>query len=126
MGDTEVKHQRHRTRRIREVTGQLDVPTSLTTAASHLLRFHFVCCAKKVSKLINSPVVRLLGTRVGSTSAERCQGVNLKLQPQDERGKSARAGISAPIQEAKKVCQRLVDQASSLRCGLIWVWIGYQ
>jgi hypothetical protein len=98
MGDTEVKHQRHRTRRILEVTCQLDVPTSLTLAPSHLLRFHFVCCAKEVSKLIDSPVVRLLGTRVGSTSAEGSKGVNLKLQPQDERGKSARAGTSAPIQ----------------------------
>jgi hypothetical protein len=82
MADTEVKHQRHRTRRICEVTGQLDVPTSLTSAPSHLLRFHFVCCAKKVSKLINIPVVRFLGTRVGGTSAEPRvvpQGVNLKL-----------------------------------------------
>jgi hypothetical protein len=74
MGDTEVKHQRHRTRRIREVTGQLDVPTSLTSVPRHLLRCHFVCCAKEASKLINSPVVqqevRLLGTRVGGTSAE--------------------------------------------------------
>ena len=74
MDDTEVKHQRHRTRRIREVSGQLDVSTSLTSAPSHLLRFHFVCFAKEVSKLINSAVVRLLGTRVGSASAEVVPG----------------------------------------------------
>ncbi len=70
MGDAEIQHQRPRTRRIREVTSQLDVPTSLTPAPSHLLRFHFVCCAKEVSDLINLPVVSLLGTRVGGTSAE--------------------------------------------------------
>jgi hypothetical protein len=55
---------------LREVTSQLDVPTSLTPAPSHLLRIHFVCCAKEVSDFINRPVVRLLGTRVGGTSAE--------------------------------------------------------
>ncbi len=70
VGDAEVQHQRHRARGIREVASQLDVPTLLTPASSHLLRFHFVCCAEKVSKLINRPVVSLLGTRVGGTSAE--------------------------------------------------------
>jgi hypothetical protein len=45
-----------------------------------------VCCAKKVSKLINSPVVRLLGTRVGSTSAEVVpQGVILAHKKNKER-----------------------------------------
>ena len=42
MFDTEVQHQRHRTRHIREVTSQLDVPTSLTPSPSHLLCFYFV------------------------------------------------------------------------------------
>ena len=65
-----IQHQRYRTRRIREVTSQLDVPTSLTPAPSHLLRFCFMGCAKEASKLINRPVVSLLGTRVGGTSAE--------------------------------------------------------
>ena len=68
MGDVKVQHQRDR--RIREVVIQLDVPTFLTPASSHLLCFHFVCCAKEVSDLINLPVVSLLGTRVGGTSAE--------------------------------------------------------
>ena len=54
----------------REVGRQLNVPTSLTPAPSHLLRFQFVCGAKEVSDLINRPVVSLLGTRVGGTSAE--------------------------------------------------------
>ncbi len=69
MCDAEVQHQRHRTRRIREVTSQLDVSTSLTPAPSHLLRFYFVGCAKEVRKLINRPVVSLFGTRVGGTGA---------------------------------------------------------
>ncbi len=49
LGDVEVQHQRHRSRRIHEVASQLDVPTLLTPAPNHLLRFHFVCCAEKVS-----------------------------------------------------------------------------
>ena len=68
MGDAEVQHQRHRTRRVHEVTSQLDVPTSLTPAPSHLLRY-FVGCAKEVSNLIDRPVVSLFGTRVGGTGA---------------------------------------------------------
>jgi hypothetical protein len=69
VGDAEIQHSRHRTRRIREVPSQLDVPTSLTPAPSHLLRFYFVGCAKEASNLINHPVVSLFGTRVGGTSA---------------------------------------------------------
>ncbi len=69
MCDAEVQHQRHRTRRVREVTSQLDVPTSLTPAPGHLLCFYFVGCAKEVSKLINHPVVSLFGTRVSGTGA---------------------------------------------------------
>jgi hypothetical protein len=57
MGDEEVQHQRHRTHLVREVGSQLDVPTLLTPTPSHLLRFHFVCYAEKVSDLINHPVV---------------------------------------------------------------------
>jgi hypothetical protein len=50
--DPEIHHQRHRTRRgIREVTTELDVPTSLTTAPSHLWCSYFVCCVKEVSDL---------------------------------------------------------------------------
>ena len=65
---------------VREVPNQLDVPTSLTPAPSHLLRFHFVGCAKEVSNLINHPVVSLLDTRVRGTSAEVVpQWIDLKL-----------------------------------------------
>jgi hypothetical protein len=42
----------------------------LTPALDHLLYFKFVGSAKKVSKLINRPVVSLLGTRMGGTSTE--------------------------------------------------------
>jgi hypothetical protein len=70
VGDVEVYHQRHRTRRICEVTSQLDVPTSLTSVSSHQLSFRFVCCEKEVNELLNCPVVILLGTRVVGTSAE--------------------------------------------------------
>jgi hypothetical protein len=34
------------------------------------MSFKLVCCVKEVSDLINHPVVSLLDTRVGSTSAE--------------------------------------------------------
>jgi hypothetical protein len=71
MCNAEVQHQRHWARRIREVTSQLNVPTMLTPASSHLLLpFYFMCCAKEVSDLINRPGVGLFGTRVGSTSTE--------------------------------------------------------
>jgi hypothetical protein len=86
MWNAEVQHQRHRTRHIREVTSQFDIPTSPTPASSHLLRFHFVFCAEKVSDLINRPVVSLLGTRVGGTSAEVVpQSIDLKLPATSSR-----------------------------------------
>ena len=68
MGDAEVQHQRHRARLVHEVTRELDVPTSLTPAPNHLLRFYFVVCAKEVN-LINRPVVNLFGSRVSGTGA---------------------------------------------------------
>jgi hypothetical protein len=42
----------------------------MTPVFNHLLCCNFVCCAKKVSKLINHPVVSLLDTRVSGTSTE--------------------------------------------------------
>ena len=80
VGDAEIQHQRHRNPRIREVTSQLDVPTSLTPAPRHLWRFYFMGCAKEVSNLINRPVVSLLGTRVGGTSTKMVpQRIQLEL-----------------------------------------------
>ena len=70
MGYAEVQHQRHRARRIREVASQLDVPTLLTPASSHLLHFHFFCCSEKIRDVVNHQVVILLSTRVGGTNAE--------------------------------------------------------
>ena len=69
MCDAEVQRQRYRIRRIREVGSQLNVPTSLTLAPSHLLSFNLVRCAKEVSNLINHPVVSLFGSRVTGTGA---------------------------------------------------------
>ena len=62
MVDVEVQYQRHRTRLVREVTHEIDVPTSLTPVPNHLFRFYFVGCAKEVRNLINRPVVSLLGS----------------------------------------------------------------
>ena len=71
MDDEKIQHQRHRTRRIREVTRQLDVLTSLTPDPIHLLRFYFVGGVKEVINLINHPVVSLFGSGMGRT------GVNM-------------------------------------------------
>ena len=80
VGDAEIQHQRHRTRRIREVTSQLDVPASLTPAQGHLLRFYFVGGAKEVSNLINRPVVSLFGSGMGSTGANMiAKSINSKV-----------------------------------------------
>ena len=67
MGDAEVQHQRHRARLVREVTRELDVPTSLTPAPNHPLRLSPVGCPKEVRQLLNRPVVSLFGSRVSST-----------------------------------------------------------
>jgi hypothetical protein len=42
----------------------------LTSAFNHLLCFNLMRGAKKVSKLINHPVVCLFGTRVGGTGVQ--------------------------------------------------------
>jgi hypothetical protein len=67
MGDTEIQHQRHRTRLIHKVFHELDVPTILTPTFNELLCFNLIRCEEKVSNLINHPVVCLFGTRVGGT-----------------------------------------------------------
>jgi hypothetical protein len=53
----------------------------LTSAFNHLLCFNLMRCAKKVSNLINHPVVCLFGTRVGGT---RFQVVSLGVIERDE------------------------------------------
>ncbi len=110
MGDAEVQHQRHRTRHIREVPNQLDVPTSLTPD-----RLRVTCCVF---------TLRVVGKRsaIWSTAqswtflapewalqvltwSTRVSMVNF-LQPQDESGIFDRVGIFAPTQAAKKGCPK--------------------
>ena len=67
VGDSEIQDQRNRTRLIREVTSQLEVPTSLTPGPSHVLCFYFVGCPKEVIQLLNHPVVNPFVTGVGGT-----------------------------------------------------------
>jgi hypothetical protein len=67
-----------------------------------------VGCAKEVSNLINRPVVSLLGTRLGGTSAEVVpQWINLKLLSttsrerhfRKERGLGSRGGGEKGLRE---------------------------
>ena len=60
VDDTEVQDQWHRVRRIRQISHYLHVPTILSPDSNHLLSFCCMCCAKKVRKLTNRPVVSLL------------------------------------------------------------------
>jgi hypothetical protein len=60
----------------------------LTPAFHHLVGLGFVCCAKKVNKLIDRPVVSLLGTRMGGTSTEmitQCIYLNLSASSNHKR-----------------------------------------
>jgi hypothetical protein len=64
------------------------------------LRLDFMCCVEKVSQLLNRPSWNF-------------------LQPQAVSGFSTMTGIWAPMVMGKKTYQRLTDQDSSLRWGLI-------
>jgi hypothetical protein len=66
--DVEIQHQRHRVRCVRKIDNQLNVPTIPTPAFSHLYCLEFACCSKKVSELVNHPVVVLFGSRMSGTS----------------------------------------------------------
>jgi hypothetical protein len=70
MGDTEIQYQRHRTRIIRKVSHDLDVPTMLTPTLNDLLCFYSMCGVEKVIDLINHPVVCLFGIPVVGTRAK--------------------------------------------------------
>ena len=59
VGDAEIQHQRHRARRVRKVGRQLNIPTMSTPAFSYVLRLDVMCCAEKVSQLLNRPVMSL-------------------------------------------------------------------
>ncbi len=80
MDDVEIQHQRHRTRRVRKVDGQLNIPTKPTPAISYVFRFHYMCCPEEVSNLVNHQVVCLFGTRMSGTSTQVVtQRVHLEL-----------------------------------------------
>jgi hypothetical protein len=117
VDDAEIQHQRHRARRVGKVGRQLNIPTMSTPAFSNVLRLGFMCGTEKVSQLLNRPVMSLFGTRMSGTSTEMVSHrIQLKLPAtQAASGFSAMTGIWAPMVMAKKVCQRLADQASSLR-----------
>jgi hypothetical protein len=104
VGDAEIQHQRYRTRRVRKVGSQLNIPKMPTPALSYVSRFHCMCCEEEVSNLVNCPVVCLLGTRMSGTSTEVVtQRVTWNfLQPQTASGFSAMTGIWAPMVMAKK------------------------
>jgi hypothetical protein len=67
MSNPEIQDQWHRSHLIGQISCQLDVSTMLTSAFNHLLCFNLMRRVKKVSKLINHPVVCLFVTRVGGT-----------------------------------------------------------
>ncbi len=116
VGDEEIQHQRHRTRRIREVTSQFDVPTSMTPTRSHLLCFHFVGCAKEVRNLINLPVVSLLDTRVGRTSAEVVpQWINLKLPTTTSREPYFRKERDLGFHGGDEFCLFIITEKARVR-----------
>ncbi len=80
INNTEIQDQRHRTWHIYHVSYQFDVTTMMTPVFNHLVGLGFLCCVKKVTKLIDRPVVSLLGTRMDGTSTEMItQNIYLKL-----------------------------------------------
>jgi hypothetical protein len=79
VGNAEIQHQRHWGCRVRKVGRQFNIPTMSTPALSYvLLRLDFMCCAEKVSQLINRPVMSLFDTRMSGTSTEM---VSHRIQP---------------------------------------------
>ncbi len=62
--DVEVQDKRNRTRRVRKVDRQLDIPTMSTPAFSNVFRLGVMCGTEKVSQLLNHPVMSLFGTRM--------------------------------------------------------------
>jgi hypothetical protein len=125
MGDVKVHRQRDRARRIREVARQLDVPTSLTPVPSHLLHFH-LCGLCERGQQFDQPPSRepswhpsgwytCRGGHQEHLSETSCNHKPREAFPQG----AVTSGIWASTEVVKKVCQRLADQDSSLRQGLI-------
>ncbi len=70
MGDAEILHQRHRTRRIRNLDRQVNIPTMSTPGFSYVLCLDIIRCVEKVRQLLNRPVMSLFGNRMSGTSTE--------------------------------------------------------
>ena len=100
--------------------------TLLTPVPNHLLSYHFVCCAEKVSTSSNcwgttqSWVFSTLEWVIQVQRWSQRESSWNVLQPQVESGFSTITGIWDPMDVAKNVWQRLGDQDSSLRWDLIW------
>ena len=101
-------------------------------APGHLLCLYFVGCAKMVSELLHRPWAQngrytCADDHPGHQAQTVCSHIlrTAKQQwlqsahpQQGRRSASPIAAICAPTAREKKVCQRLADQASSLRWGL--------
>jgi hypothetical protein len=86
MCDAQVKNQGNRPRSVSQVGG-----TPLTPALSRLLCLYFVGCAKQVSKLLNCPVMGLLGSRMGGTGAHMFRkSIKMKLLATTSRERQSR------------------------------------
>jgi hypothetical protein len=70
--DVEVQDKRNRTRRVRKVGRQLDIPTMSTPAFSNALRLGVMRGTENVSQLLNRPVMSLFDTRMSGTSTVFC------------------------------------------------------
>jgi hypothetical protein len=84
VGDVEVQY--HRTRLVRKVGRQLDIPTMSTPAFSNVLCLGVMCGVEKVSQLINHTVMSLFGTRMRGTSTVMVSHrIQLKIPPTTNR-----------------------------------------
>jgi hypothetical protein len=70
--DVEVQDKRNRTRRVRKVDRQLDIPTMSTPAFSNVFRLGVMRGTEKVSQLLNRPVMSLFGTRISGKHGTVC------------------------------------------------------
>jgi hypothetical protein len=123
MCDVKVLHQRHWSHRIREVANQLDVPTILTRTSSLATCCVFtLCVVRKRSASWSTTQSWDFSAPEWAVQVQRwspwVSSWNF-LQPQVERGFSTITGIWEPMDVAKNVYQRLADQTSSRRWGLI-------
>jgi hypothetical protein len=121
VSNTEIQHQRHRTCRICQISYQFDVTTILTPVFNHLVGLGFVCVWKRSASWSTAQSWAFL-TPEGAVQVQRwspsASTWNV-LNPQIGRGFSVITGIWVSIDVEKNVCQRLSDQDSSLRWGLI-------